>query len=216
MQENDKHKIEWDGKKIEKTSHNLIDDYLDRMGHCFSDPKVRAIVRRIIHSTADFSFADTLRISSDAVERGITALQNNCPIICDVKMTAAGCTHGNRNTICEIANHEVVTLAEKLKITRAAASMVYLESKVEGALIVIGNAPTALWKIMEMWNTEGPRPALVIGLPVGFVGAYDSKYTLSLSGIPCITNLSPRGGSPVAAAAFNALVEISLNGVQSD
>jgi precorrin-8X/cobalt-precorrin-8 methylmutase len=210
MIKSEQNKIEWDGKKIEKTSHDLIDDYLDRMGSWFSDPDIRAIVRRVIHSTADFSFADTLRISADAIESGIQALQNQAPIICDVKMTAAGCTHGDKNIICEISNPAVIELAAAKKITRAGASMELLGTKLNGAIVIVGNAPTALWKIMEIWNREsGPRPALVIGLPVGFVGAYESKQMLSLSGIPCITNLSPRGGSPVAAASFNALVELS-------
>lgn len=203
-------RIEWDGKKIEKTSHDLIDTYLDKMGSRFSDSGIRTIVRRVIHSTADFSFADNLFISSGAIECGISALQANAQIISDVKMTAAGCTHGKKAIICEISNPEVLKLAERLNITRAAASIVHLGSKLNGSIVVVGNAPTALWKIMELWNSEdGFRPALIIGLPVGFVGAYESKQQLSISGIPCITNLSPRGGSPVAAAAFNALVELS-------
>lgn len=210
MQISEKNKTEWDGKKIEKTSHDLIDTYLYRMGSRFSDSGIRAIARRVIHSTADFSFADNLFISSEAIKCGISALQDNAPIISDVKMTAAGCTHGNRNIICEISNPEVLKIAEKLNITRAAASIVHIGSKLNGSIIVVGNAPTALWKIMELWNSDDSfRPALVIGLPVGFVGAYESKQQLSISGIPCITNLSPRGGSPVAAAAFNALVELS-------
>jgi precorrin-8X/cobalt-precorrin-8 methylmutase len=204
-------KIEWDGKKIERKSHTLIDAYLDSMESRFSDQRLRAVVRRIIHSTADFSFADTLRISPDAIDKGIAALHSNAPVICDVRMVAAGCTHGKKDILCEISSLPVVELAEKKKITRAAASMEHLGDKLNGAILVIGNAPTALWKVIEIWNSEnGPRPALVIGLPVGFVGAYESKQMLSVSGIPCITNLSPRGGSPVAAAAFNALYELSL------
>ncbi len=210
MQKSENNKTEWDGKKIEKTSHDLIDAYLDRMGSQFSDSGIRAIARRVIHSTADFSFADNLFISQDAIKCGIGALRANAPIISDVKMTAAGCTHGNRAIICEISNPHVLKIAETLNITRAAASFIHLGPKLKESIVVIGNAPTALWKIMELWNSEnGFRPALVIGLPVGFVGAYESKQQLSLSGIPCITNLSPRGGSPVAAAAFNALVELS-------
>jgi precorrin-8X/cobalt-precorrin-8 methylmutase len=210
MSIHENNKIEWDGKKIETKSHKLIDAYLDSMESRFSDPQLRAVVRRIIHSTADFSFADTLRISPDAINKGIAALRLNAPVICDVRMVAAGCTHGKREILCEISNPAVIELAEKKKITRAAASMEYLGPKLDGAIIVLGNAPTALWKVIEIWNSEnGRQPALVIGLPVGFVGAYESKQMLSLSGIPCITNLSPRGGSPVAAAAFNALVELS-------
>jgi precorrin-8X/cobalt-precorrin-8 methylmutase len=202
--------IMYDGIKIEQTSHDLINQYLDRMGSSFNNPGERAIIRRIIHSTADFSFADTVRINPNAIEQGVKALQNGAAVISDVKMTAAGCTHGNYHILCEISNSNVIKLAKSKNITRAAASMEFLGEKLNGAILVFGNAPTALWKVMEIWErTHGPKPAIVLGFPVGFVGAYESKLALSLTNIPYMTNLSPKGGSPVAAAAFNALVELS-------
>jgi precorrin-8X/cobalt-precorrin-8 methylmutase len=202
--------IEWDGAKIENRSHALIDAYLDSMSKRFSDAQTRAIVRRIIHSTADFSFADTVFISPDSIARGIEAINKGANIICDVRMAAAGCTHGNLNVTCEISNPEVIKIAAAKRITRSAAAIEYLGKSLNGSILVIGNAPTALWKIMELWDSSDDfRPALVIGLPVGFVGAYESKLALSKSSIPCITNISPRGGSPVAAAAFNALYDLS-------
>jgi precorrin-8X/cobalt-precorrin-8 methylmutase len=197
-----------DGQSIEKLSHSTIDRIIDKQ--CIPDADIRAVVRRVVHSTADVSFNQTLRISAGAIESGIRALTAGKPIICDVKMAASGCTHAGVKVHCEISNPSVTALASKLQITRSAAAMEYLRDLINGAIIIIGNAPTALFKVLEMTaQPSGPKPALVIGLPVGFVGAFESKYALSQSVLPFITNLSPRGGSPAAAAALNAVAELA-------
>lgn len=194
------------GAAIEERSYQLIDGQL--AGWDATDSAVRRIVRRVIHATADVSFARTLRIHPQAVERGLAAIGAKKPIVCDVRMVQAGLTKVTGEVICAIDQDQVAALAQQNGCTRAAAGMELLASQLDGAIVAIGNAPTALWKILEMARNGGPRPALVVGLPVGFVGARESKQALLESGLCYITNLGPRGGSPVAAAAVNALATL--------
>lgn len=192
-----------EGAAIEQRSHEIIES---QIGPSLpANPVERAIVRRVIHATADFSFARSMRIHPNAVADGLAALAAGKPVICDVKMLQAGITRHRGETLCAISDPEVIRLARDRKCTRATAAMEFLGDRLDGAVVAIGNAPTALWKIMEMVRQGGPRPALIVGLPVGFVGAQESKQALHQSGLCHITNLSPRGGSPAAAAAVNAL-----------
>jgi len=158
----------------------------------------------VVHATADISFARTLRIHPDAVESGQAALAAGAPIICDVRMLQAGITKVRNTILCAIGDEDVIAAARQSS-TRAAAAMEKLSPYFAGAIVAIGNAPTALWQILEIVRRGGPRPALVVGLPVGFVGARESKLALLASDLCYITNTSSRGGSPVAAAAVNAL-----------
>ena len=123
-------------------------------------------------------------------------------------MLQAGMTKIRSEILCAIDRPEVAALARAKGCTRAAAAMELLAPQLDGAIVAIGNAPTALWKVMELARSGGPRPALVVGLPVGFVGARESKLALLESDLCYITNTSPRGGSPVAAAAVNALATL--------
>ena len=191
------------GQAIERRSHEIIDHQLGPVGQ--GGEAHRAIIRRVIHATADFSFASSMRIHPQAVEAGLAAMRAGKPIICDVKMLVAGITKTPCEVICAISDAKTVALAAEQSITRAAAAMEVLADRLDGAIVAVGNAPTALWKIMEMAASGGPKPALVVGLPVGFVGARESKLALIESGLCYIANTSPRGGSPVAAAAVNAL-----------
>lgn len=194
------------GEAIERRSHEIIDRQLDGLGRFAGiDPAHRAIIRRVIHATADFSFAGSMRIHPQAVRAGLAAMDAGKPIICDVNMLACGVTRTRCEVLCAIGAPAVAERANQRGITRAAAAMEVLADRIEGAVVAVGNAPTALWKIMELAAAGGPRPALVVGLPVGFVGARESKLALIESGLCYITNTSPRGGSPVAAAAVNAL-----------
>jgi precorrin-8X/cobalt-precorrin-8 methylmutase len=192
-----------DGRAIERRSYEIIDARLKDAEP--SDPASRAIIRRIIHATADFSFARTLRIHPQAVERGTSALAAGRPVICDVAMLQAAVTKVRGEVLCAISDPAAIRAAQEQVCTRAAAAMEHLAARLEGAIVAIGNAPTALWKIMEIVRRGGPKPALVAGLPVGFVGARESKLALIESGLCYITNTNARGGSPAAAAAVNAL-----------
>jgi precorrin-8X/cobalt-precorrin-8 methylmutase len=195
-----------EGAAIERRSFEIIQRQLGDWGP--ADQDAQQIIRRIVHATADVSFARSMRIHPQAIERGRAALAADKPIVCDVKMLQAAMTKVRVEVLCAIDQAEATALAQARGCTRAAAAMELLAPRLEGAIVAIGNAPTALWKIMEMARDGGPRPALVVGLPVGFVGARESKLALLQSDLCYITNTSPRGGSPVAAAAINALATL--------
>jgi precorrin-8X/cobalt-precorrin-8 methylmutase len=192
-----------DGAAIERRSYEIIDRQIAAWQG--NDPARRSILRRIVHATADLSFARTLRVHPEAVTRGRDALARQKPVLCDVRMLQAGLTKIAGETHCAIDREEVVARAREAGCTRAAAAMEFFRPLLEGAIVAIGNAPTALWKVLEIVRAGGPRPALVVGLPVGFVGAKEAKQALLASDLCYITNVGPRGGSPVAAAALNAL-----------
>ena len=195
-----------DGAAIELLSYEIINRQLGDWGP--SDSSARRIIRRVVHASADISFARTMRIHPEAAARGRGALAAGKPVICDVTMLRAGMTKIRGEVLCAIDRAEVAASAKANGCTRAAAAMEFLSPCLEGAIVAIGNAPTALWKIMELARNGGPRPSVVVGLPVGFVGARESKLALAASDLCYITNNSPRGGSPVAAAAVNALATL--------
>ncbi|MFW5846050.1 MAG: precorrin-8X methylmutase, partial [Planctomycetota bacterium] len=122
-------------------------------------------------------------------------------------MVAAGCTRVS--SLCGIDNPDVIAAAKAAGGTRAACAMRVLAEHIQGGIVAIGNAPTAIWSLLRLHAETGLQPALVIGLPVGFVGASESKQALWESGLPCITNVGPRGGSPWAAAAVNHLCRVA-------
>jgi precorrin-8X/cobalt-precorrin-8 methylmutase len=186
------------GADIEARSHAIIGELLGETSTC-------PIARRIVHATADVSFAESLRIHPEAMLRGAEAIQTGRAIICDVRMVQVGVTRTPCEVLCAISQPEVLAAAKAGGSTRAAAAMEFLADRMDGAIVVIGNAPTALWKVLELAETRGVVPAVVVGLPVGFVGAAESKQALLDSELCYITNVGPRGGSPVAAAAVNAL-----------
>ena len=192
-----------EGLAIEQRSYEIIERQIG--SSLPADPVERAVVRRVTHATADLSFARSLRFHPRAGSAGLAALAAGKPVICDVKMLQAGITRHRGETLCAIGDPDVIRLAQERKCTRATAAMEKLSDKFDGAVVAVGNAPTALWKIMDMAKQGGPKPALVVGVPVGFVGALESKLALVESGLTYIANLSPRGGSPVAAAVVNAL-----------
>lgn len=192
-----------EGAAIEQRSYEIIESQIG--SSLPKDPVERAVVRRVTHATADFSFARSLRFHPRAIADGLAALGAGKPVICDVKMLQAGITRHRGETLCVIGDPEVIRLSKERKCTRATVAMERLSDKFDGAVVAVGNAPTALWKVMDIVKQGGPRPALVVGVPVGFVGALDSKMALMESGLTYIVNLSARGGSSVAAAVVNAL-----------
>jgi precorrin-8X/cobalt-precorrin-8 methylmutase len=188
--------------EIEKRSFDIIDEKLLQKGYA---PGEHLIVRRIVHATADFEFADSMRLHPNAVEKGVAAIRAGKPVICDARMLQAGLTRLSGRVLCAINDEDVRQTAKENGMTRAATAMQKLSEHFDGAIIAIGNAPTALFKVMELVKTEGVKPALIVGIPVGFVGAAESKEALLESGLCYITNVGPRGGSPIVAAAVNAL-----------
>lgn len=159
-------------------------------------PLSRAVVERVVHSSADLGYVNDLVLDEEALERGVTALRAGAPVVADVQMVAAGVT--TREVVCRVRQ---AVAADGLTRSAAAVRMAFAEVG-PGAVWVVGCAPTALFEIVE----GGYEPALVIGLPVGFVGAAESKAALRKSGLPGVSNVSEKGGSSVAAAALNALL----------
>jgi precorrin-8X/cobalt-precorrin-8 methylmutase len=192
---------------IEQRSFQIIDCRLGASG--LEDAGVRTIVRRVVHATADFSYAHTLRVHATAVAAGSAALAAGRPILCDVKMLQAGITRVRNEVLCAIDRADVATRARQQNTTRAAIAMDTLAPQLDGAIVAVGNAPTALWRVLELVRNGGPRPALVVGLPVGLVGAREAKQALLESDLCYVTNIGPRGGSPVAAAVVNALAGLT-------
>ncbi len=183
---------------IEAESYRILRERVD-LSHL--GPLSRAVVERVIHASADLDYAESLVLDETALERGLEALRDGAPIVTDVGMVAAGITA--RETWCFVSDPRARELSGRLGITRSAAGFrVAAEEVGFGAVWVVGNAPTALFELLEL-ETE---PALVIGLPVGFVGAAESKEKLVESELPAISNHGPKGGSAVAAAALNALI----------
>ena len=173
------------------------------------------IVRRVIHATADFDFANDNKIifHKDAIKSGINALRNGCNLIVDVNGVIGGLNKQNlnefgNNTICNISNPIIIEEAKKYNKTRAQTSMRMAALEMNGGIVVIGNAPTALLEVIQMIQEGVTTPALIIGIPVGFVSSPESKEALQALDIPFITNKGRKGGSPCASAIVNALFKI--------
>lgn len=165
-------------------------------------PLSRAVAERVCHASADLSFADSLVLDEEALRAGHAALADGAPIYADARMVAAGIT--SREVIVPLADPRVAELAEAEGTTRSAAAMrLAAREAPAGAVWVVGNAPTALFQLLA---SPPAAPALIVGLPVGFVGAAESKDALVASGLPCVANCGERGGSAVAVAAINALL----------
>ncbi|HAM50365.1 MAG TPA: hypothetical protein DCP92_06590 [Nitrospiraceae bacterium] len=198
---------------IEKKSFEIIAEEID-----LSDvPAERlSVIKRVIHATADFEFKETLVFHSEAIKTGIDAIRSGKDILTDIEMVRAGINkrlleRWGGKVISKISDDDVVWISQKTGKTRAEVAM---EKGIAGnvGIIAIGNAPTALLKVIEILNSSHPpitQPMLVVGVPVGFVEALESKMLLSLQKFPFITNLSRKGGTPVAVAVVNALLTMA-------
>lgn len=184
---------------IEAESYRILDERVDlsRFG-----PLSRAVVSRVIHATADLDYADTMVVDDDAVAAGVAALQAGAPVVTDVEMV--------RHGIAGVRARCYLPASAPDGVTRSAAGMrAAAHRHPRDAVVVVGCAPTALDEVVRLAAAGELSPALVIGLPVGFVGAAAAKEALRASGLPAISNVGERGGSAVAAAAVNALVRLS-------
>jgi precorrin-8X/cobalt-precorrin-8 methylmutase len=175
------------------------------------------IVRRVIHATADFEFKQLMRFHPDAVRNGINALRRGSPIIVDVKMISAGLNEDRLkaygcSTHCFISDEDVIARAKAANSTRAIEAMRKARrgGLLDGAIVAIGNAPTALLETVRLAEEEGARPALVIGVPVGFVSAAESKEAALRLPTPYIVARGRKGGSSIAVAIIHALLLLSV------
>jgi precorrin-8X/cobalt-precorrin-8 methylmutase len=187
---------------IEAESYRILRSVVDTSGLA---PRTRDVVERIIHTTADPGWLDDLVTSESALEAGATALAGGAPLVVDVTMVAAGVTR--YPSVCLVSSPAARDLAAAAGLTRSAAAIRLAAAQAaDGAVWAVGNAPTALFELIRLAGAGEVRPALVVGLPVGYVGAADSKAALRAAGLPQLSNVSARGGSAVAAAAVNALL----------
>jgi len=213
---NDMRQMTAQGRRIEDASFAIIDAEAGQ--HSFA-PSEWQVVRRVIHATADFEFKTTMRFHRDAVATGIAALKGGCPIVVDVKMIDVGlnaerlAAYGCK-VHCFISDDDVIRAAKESNSTRAIEAMrkAQREGLLDGAIVAIGNAPTALLEIARLVTEEGARPALVVGVPVGFVSAAESKEGILAAASPSIVARGRKGGSPIAVAIIHALLLLSAEG----
>jgi precorrin-8X/cobalt-precorrin-8 methylmutase len=201
------------GRSIEDGSFAIIDR--EAGAHGFA-PREWEVVRRVIHATADFEFTQLMRFQNDAISAGIAALRSGCPVLVDVKMITAGLNEDRLSAYgCKvhsfISDGDVIETAKRTNSTRAIESMkkAHRLGLLAGAVVAIGNAPTALLEIVRLVCEENVRPALVIGVPVGFVSAAESKEVALELSTPSIVVRGRKGGSSIAVAIIHALLLLS-------
>lgn len=193
--------------EIEKRSFEIIEEELGRE----LDPVLKPIIKRVIHTTADFSYADTLYFTPDAVEEGLQALREGVSIVTDTNMGKAGINKKKLEKLggkvhCFMAEEDVAAAAFAQQTTRAAVSMDKAAAMQEDFIFAVGNAPTALIRLYELIQEKKIRPRLIIGVPVGFVNVVEAKELIMTAGVPVIVARGRKGGSNVAAAICNALI----------
>lgn len=197
-------------EEIETESFRIID--FEAGDHGWPDAEWQ-VVRRAIHTSADFEYAQAMVLSNGAVEKAVAALQSGCGIVTDTNMALSGISKPRLAALgcalsCHVADPDIAAEASALGVTRSIIAMRKGVSDPDNSIFVIGNAPTALFELLRLIDAGAAAPSLIIGLPVGFVGAEESKNALASGGhdIPFITNIGRKGGSNVAAAVVNALL----------
>jgi precorrin-8X/cobalt-precorrin-8 methylmutase len=196
-----------DGAEIYRNSFAIIRREADLARF---DPFEERVAVRVIHACGMVEIAPDLHFSPGAAKAGIEALAGGAPILCDANMVTYGVTRArlpkNNEVICTLTDPRVAELAKEMGTTRTAAAMELWRPHLAGSVVAFGNAPTALFRMLEMLDAGAPRPALILAMPVGFVGAAESKEAAIADGrVPVIAMRGRRGGSAMAAAAINAL-----------
>lgn len=197
--------------EIEQKSFQLIRAETDFSG--FNELQ-QQIVMRLVHTCGNPEIAQQVRISCAAIDAGIDALNRDCNVLCDVEMVKQGLTKRwlTRAPLCFLNDHKTTELANTRRETRTMSALELWRPYLDNSIAIIGNAPSALFRLMEMLEDGAPKPALIIGMPVGFVGAPESKsylwnHYVTLE-IECITLQGRVGGSALAAGAFNTLIRL--------
>ncbi|MFT6389049.1 MAG: precorrin-8X/cobalt-precorrin-8 methylmutase [Cellvibrionaceae bacterium] len=200
---------EADPQKIEKESFRQIRELssLDNLSR-----EQQQVTMRIVHSLGLPHLVDQVRFSENACTQGLQALVGDCTILCDVEMVKQGVTKRmiNKEPLCFLNHPDTAELAKLNGETRSMAAVAQWQNHIENSVVIIGNAPTALFRLLENIEAGGKKPALIVGMPVGFVGAAESKQALwdchKALGLECITLLGREGGSAVSSATCNALL----------
>jgi precorrin-8X/cobalt-precorrin-8 methylmutase len=199
---------EKDGNAIYRESFDIIRREADLARF---DADTSQVVVRMIHACGQVDLAADVAHSADVVRRARQALRDGAPILCDANMVASGVTRArlprDNEVLCTLRDGRVPALAKQLGTTRSAAALELWSDRLDGAVVAIGNAPTALFHLLEMMERTSARPAAVIGIPVGFVGAVESKEALAHNGfgLDWLVVHGRRGGSAITAAAVNAI-----------
>ena len=198
---------------IESKSFEIIQGIIDeiRPGYNFKNNIEEKIIKRAIHTTADFEYLDILKISDNAVDNIVNALKNNATIYTDTNMALSGINKRKLkelgcNIKCFVSDENIAKLAKEKGITRSMAAVEFAANESGKKIFVLGNAPTALYKVIEMKNDKKLEVEAVVGVPVGFVGAAESKDELEKTEIPYIISKGRKGGSNLAAAIINAIL----------
>jgi len=200
--------------EIEHRSMEIIAPHLAGMGLTEEETKVYS---RIIHAAGDVEYAPLIRMHPEAIVRAQEALKAGCNIYTDVEMVRTGINKRKLaafggEVFCCVADPEIRALAEQEGITRSMAAMRRFGKALDGSIVAIGNAPTALFEVLRLMREEAVRPAVIVGIPVGFVGAADSKRELAEQDmVPFVTVEGTKGGSPIAAAVVNAVMYLIDN-----
>ena len=196
--------------EIEKRSFEIISSVLADMNVTL-DPENEPVIKRVIHTTADFDYVNNLVFSEGAVKKGIEALKSGCDIVTDTQMARSGISKAALSSLggqthCFMSDEDVAAEAKARGVTRAAVSMEKAAGLTKPLIFAIGNAPTALIALDELIKAGRLAPELVIGVPVGFVNVVESKELIIASEVPHIVARGRKGGSNVAAAIVNALL----------
>lgn len=200
--------------EIENKSMEIIAPHLKGLNLNEEETKVYS---RMIHAAGDVEYAPIIRLHPEAIAAGKEAIKGGCNIYTDVEMVRTGINKRKLATFggevfCRVADPEIAREAKEKGITRSMAAMQSFGKDLEGSIIAIGNAPTALFEVLRMVEEEKLRPALIVGIPVGFVGAADSKVALARNTlVPYVTVEGTKGGSPIAASVINAIMYIIDN-----
>jgi len=197
---------EHDGAEIYRQSFATIRAEADLSG---LPEDVAQVTVRMIHACGQVDLVRDVAWSEDVVARAREALHAGVPVLCDAQMVASGVTRRrlpkDNDVVCTLNDPRTPELARELGTTRTAAAMHLWGDRLDGAVVAIGNAPTALFHLLEMVRDGAPRPAAVIGIPVGFIGAVESKEALAASDLDFLAVRGRRGGSAITAAAVNAI-----------
>ncbi|WP_072801803.1 precorrin-8X methylmutase [Rhodococcoides yunnanense] len=197
-----------DGAEIYRQSFATIRDEADLSAFA---PDIAQVVVRMIHASGEVDLTDVVAATPRVVADARAALNSGAPILCDANMVAAGVTRrrlpADNEVLCTLSDPSVPALAARLGTTRTAAALELWGDRLDGAVVAIGNAPTALFHLLEMLAAGAPRPAAIVGGPVGFIGAAESKEDLIASsvGVEYLVVRGRRGGSAITAAAVNAI-----------
>ncbi|MBI5135910.1 MAG: precorrin-8X methylmutase [Nitrospirae bacterium] len=199
------------GRRIESGSFAIVDAEAGEHGW---NPDAWQVVRRIVHATADFDFVHATAMSDGAIQAGVAAIRRGAAIVADVAMITVGLSaprlaHFGCTVHTHIADPDVIERARAENSTRAVMAMRKARERIQGGIVAVGNAPTALLEVARMVREEGLRPALIVGVPVGFVSAAESKEAVRDLPVPYIVCRGRKGGTPVAVAAIHALLALA-------